>query len=929
MKNLLKKLSFVALILCSVVAIVGCKDPQPDPNPNPEPEQPQHTHSYGENDKCSCGQLNPEHEHSFGENEPKCTVCGQANPDYVAHTHVYAENGLCECGEFDPNHVHAYVDAKCPCGAWDYNDPRLYYQSAQSDDLGSINYWDSKESTIGNLIGYVHNGFWGTRMNEFKDGYEWYNVLANEKPQLLPESELKDADGNGIGLGTKFEFEVKVGAELKYNTLSQRPEFAAFKGREVEAEDYLTMWKAMFNQFNGIERGTENHEGAGSVKGVAEYYAATEHELSQPELDALWANVGYQVVERDGKAYIQVEFNVPCNEFYAMYYLASSLYAPMPQEFLDLVGGLKYYGTFSTDNTLSPVDTILSTGYYVTKTWELGKEILFVKNELIDTEGRYQFQGVHIQTIPAAKTDREAVFKEFLAGHLDGAGIPSTRLEEYQNHELTTVIPDSSTFKLNVNSCTQEEWNALFGENGSIVQTDPENYWDCEPLMSNDNFLRGLSYSINRKEYAETIGATPTANYFGSDYLSDPENGVTYNSTQAHKDATATSLAGTDGYGYNLALAQEFFKKACDELVANNIYEAGQEIVIEIAWQTQAQADEEGVILAKYIEDAFNSCGGALKVKCEHWVAVTWSDVYYNKMMVGQFDLGFGSVSGNSLNPLNFLEVLRSDNTSGFTLNWGVNTGVNTGAIEYDGMTWSFDALWEAADRGAYITADGELAGSLVDAVLLARTPNEDGSISYEIKWASVADKDAKFEVSKVAICNYEAYYMGGAYYEEYVDFEDENGIVKFTVSKELAELINGSLGIDLYFSTAIFGVPGETYLSFYSTSIETPTAVTEYLGVNEPNPEALPVVPEGGQVKSYVAASYEERTAIIGILEKFAVENFITGLTLYGDGGYTMYADRLVPGSGSWDNYVPGYGYGVFGEGKAEGFLTQIVAAE
>jgi hypothetical protein len=96
-----------------------------------------------------------------------------------------------------------------------------------------------------------------------------------------------------------------------------------------------------------------------------------------------------------------------------------------------------------------------------------------------------------------------------------------------------------------------------------------------------------------------------------------------------------------------------------------------------------------------------------------------------------------------------------------------------------------------------------------------------------------------------------------------------------------------------------------------------------------DPNPEATPVVPEGGQVKSYVAASYEERTEIIGILEKFAVENYITGLTLYGDGGFVMYADRLVPGSGSWDNYVPGYGFGVFSEGKAEGYLSAIVKAE
>ena len=926
MKDLLKKISSFVLVLALAFAVVGCK--QPD-----EPEQPQqqpHTHSYVEG-KCACGQKDPnwkepeQHQHAYGEND-YCS-CGEFNPN---HQHAFAANGYCFCGDFDPNHEHAYAEetAKCACGALNYNDPRLYYQSAQSEDLGSVNYWDSKESTVGNLIGYVHNGFWGTRMNEYKDGYEWYSVIANEKPRLL--NSLVDGEGNPINLGTKYEFEVKVGEELLYNTLSQKPEFAAFKGTQVQPEDYLTMWIAMFNQANGIERGTENQEGAGSIKGVAAFYEATEHEKTQEELVALWKElVAYDYEIRDGKCYIQVEFNVPCNPFYAMYYLASSLYAPMPQAFLDLIGGLKYYGTFSADNTLSPVDTTLSTGYYVAKTWELSKEIVFVKNELIDTEGRYQFQGVHIQTIAAAQTDREAVFKEFLAGHLDGASIPSTRLEEYQNHELATVVPDSSTYKLNVNSCTQEEWEALFGENGSVSPTAKENYWVCEPIMSNDNFLRGLSYSINRKEYAETIGATPTANYFGSDYLADPENGVTYNSTQAHIDATQNSLANTDGYGYNLALAQTYFKAACDELIAAGVYEAGQEIEIEIAWQTQAQADEEGVILAKYIEEAFNSCGGQLTVKCKHWVATTWSDVYYKKMMVGQFDLGFGSVSGNSLNPLNFLEVLRSDNSSGFTLNWGVDTGKVSDQIFYDGQYWSFDALWQAADSGAYVK-DGELAGSLVDAVLIGQTVNEDGSVDVQIKWAGVNDSQAEFAVSAIAVCNYEVYYQGGDYEEIYVEFEDNDGIVSFTIPAEYNAKVNGFIGYDVYFDSKVAGVPGSTYVSLYASTNAESICSQYYMGVwSEPNAEAAPEVPEGGQVFSYVASSYEERTKIIGILEKFAVENFITGLTLYGDGGYTMYADRLVPGSGSWDNYVPGYGFGVFGEGSAEGFLTAIVQAE
>ena len=447
--------------------------------------------------------------------------------------------------------------------------------------------------------------------------------------------------------------------------------------------------------------------------------------------------------------------------------------------------------------------------------------------------------------------------------------------------------------------------------------------------MSNDNFLRGLSYSINRKEYAETIGATPTANYFGSDYLSDPENGVTYNSTEAHKIATENSLANTDGYGYNLALAQEYFKAACDELIAAGTYNAGDTIKIEIAWQTQSQADEEGVILAKYIEDAFNNCGGNLTVKCVHWVATTWSDVYYKKMMVGQFDLGFGSVSGNALNPLNFLEVLRSDNSSGFTLNWGVDTGKKSEDIFFDGKYWSFDALWQAADSGAYVI-DGELAGSLVDAVLVAQTVNEDGSVDVEVKWAGVNDPQAEFAVSAIAVCNYEVYYQGGDYDEIYVEFTAEDDIVKFTIPAEYNAQVNGFVGYDIYFDSKVGGVPGSSYVSLYASTNPESTCSQYYMGVwADPNPEALPVVPEGGEVFTYVASSYEARTEIIGILEKYAVENYITGLTLYGDGGYTMYADRLIPGSGSWDNYVPGYGFGVFGEGGAEGYLTAIVAAE
>lgn len=816
--------------------------------------------------------------------------------------HEYVD-GVCSiCGEKDPNYVAPVKDPYA-----------MYYHAWESDDLGSVNYWDSKESTVGDLSAYVFAGFWDTRMNEDKDGYEWYPLLANEKPVA------QNADEDG--LATIYKFEVKVGSQLKYATMTKNEKLAKYNNQEVKLEDYLTPWKEMYNKSNGIERGSESLTGAGSIKGIGAYYQATENGFNEEA----WNKVGIKATEENGKAYLQFEFNVKCNAFYAMYYLASYLYTPIPASFLEEIGGLAKYGTFSEDNKLSPVDTCLSTGFYVLEKWENKKEIVYKRNENIKDGDRYAIEGVYIEILEAAKTDNEAAFKEFLANKIDATSIPSTQLDKYKSDPRTTTTLDSSTFKLNVNSCTQEEWIALFGANGTITQTKPADYWQCEPIMSNNNFLRGLSYSLDRKNLAELIGRSATGEYFGSAYLSDPENGVAYNSTQAHKDAVATLLEGTDGYGYSLALAKEYFKKACDELIAAGTYKSGDEITIEIAWQTQASVDREGAAIEKYITDAFNACGGGLTLKVKHFPCAVWSDVYYKKMMVGQFDLGMGSISGNALNPINFLEVLRSDNSSGFTLNWGADTSVVDGTLKYDGKDWSYNALWQAADQGAFV-ADGKL-GTTYNADLVSSKHNEDGTrtVKFLVNVVNTEDGQVKTELTDVVICWYD---YTEAYEEAALEWtvEEGTGYVVATVPAEIESKYLGTIGFDLYFSSEICGAPTTVYSSFYSYTKaydeETGELLDTWFEETNENPSAP--VSESGEAISYVAASYEERTIICAALEKWAVENFITGLTLYGDGGYVMYQDRLVPGSGSWDNYIPGYGFGV----QAEGSITKALGA-
>ena len=772
-------------------------------------------------------------------------------------------------------------------------DYSIYYQTYESDDLGTANYWDSKDEVAGNLFGYFAGSFWGTAMNEEKDGYDWICELAKEKPVA------QNADENG--LATIYKFEVKVGKDLVYNTMSDKAEFAAYKGREVKVEDYLTPWKEMFNKSNAIARGAEGLTGTGSIKGINEYYNGTETGFDQ----ALWDKVGIKAEMEGDKAYLTFEFNQPTNSFYAMYYLASSLYCPIPADFLELIGGLKNYATFANDGALTPVDTSLSTSYYMLESWQSGKEIVFRKNYLYEDGGRYQIPGVYTLILPAIKTDSEAGLKEFLAGNLDAVGIPSTKLEEYKNDPRATTTLDSTTTKLNLNTCTPEEWEALFGENGSVVQTPKDQYWAVEPAMYNDNFIKGLNYCINRQELASTLGRTPSNNYFGSSYLSDPENGVSYNSTQEHADAVASMMDNTDGYGYSLTLAQQYFKAAADELIAAGHYKAGDTIEIEITWQTQTNVDNVGNYIAKYMEDAFNSCGSELKLHINHYVPATWTDAYYAKMMLGQFDIGFGGVNGNSLNPLNFFEVLKSDNSSGFTLNWGVDTSAIDESLKYDGRNWSFDSLWTAADRGALVDGEGNMIDTY-DANFLSTTTNADGTVTVEFNVGELNVADATSKVSKIMIFGYtEADYSD--YVEEEVTFTVKDGVATATVTADQAAKYTAfaNMAYDVHFDVT---VDGETT----SDNLVT-VAVADKAG------EPIEMATDGEWV-TYVSASYEERTVILGILEKYAVENFLTGLVVYGDGGYVMYNERVNPGTGDWSNYIPGYGFGVLAEGDLLG---------
>ena len=714
---------------------------------------------------------------------------------------------------------------------------KRYYHTFETSDPAQINYADDKGAVVGDFIGYVASGYWDTRLNETNDGYEWYSLLANEKPVAQNADEVTH-------LATQYKWEIKVGGDLKYDTLTTKPTLAAFKDRAVEAQDYITPYQMYYTKKLGWARSAENLDGAGSIKGAAAYYAASAEGFNA----TAWENVGIKVSEEDGKWYMSVEFNVPCTPFYAMYYMASSMFSPVPQAFIEELGklngaaegeewvkGAAIFGKTNIDLGVTPVDTFLSLGVYTIEAWVKDEEIVFKRNPnyTICGEDRYKIAGIHFDILEAAANDPEAAWKELNAGNLSACGVPSTQKQDRtRNDDIAYAVytPGSGNYKLNVNACDQKLWNQLFGTNGSITKTKVADYWECEPAMSNTDFLLGLSWAIDRVTFAESLGRGPSINYFGDAYLSDPENGIVYNTTEAHQAAMADlTQNGEYEYGYNLEIAKEYFDSACQTFIEEGIYKEGDTIEIEIAWQTTSQFTTYGDPLIEMWQSAFKPIGDkyGLTLKVENWAGAVWSDVYYKKMMVGQFDIGFGSISGNALNPINFLEVLKSDNSSGFTLNWGSDTSeVN---LEYNGKLWSFDSLWQAADAGGFFEQGTCVPAHAADMLLdetgedydpSCYTENEDGSVTLIIDTNMMVADGLVIDVENVA---FDGYNGAGKYVEWKCDFEfdSETGLLTVEVEKEAVDTllkgnnnayINAAHGhyvmIDVYYANSYNRIP-------------------------------------------------------------------------------------------------------------------------
>lgn len=608
-----------------------------------------------------------------------------------------------------------------------------YWNEGDSSDPGKINALDDNGAQVSGLYDYIASGYFGIKMNSGKNGYDWYGVLSSQDHAFIVKDGVAKYPDDPEETSTTWRVYVRTGEAggVKFHTNSADPDRKAFDGRYVTLDDYLNAFKILLCKKFNYYRGSELSKGSGYsyISGAKEYWDATTNGIDE----TAFAGVGVKGGHDDAKGdYLEFTLGAPTNRFYARYALASNLYAPINLDFFNLVtengSQAKNYGGYNSDKSFTPVDNILSTNSLALESWETDVGIAFKRNddwfERVQDPNLYQIPGVYVHIWEAAKESPTYMFEQFLAGKIDSASIPKDYVEQYAADERTTTVPGSTVLKLNVNSCTQEEWNALFGSNGTIAQLGDDAY-ACKPWMSNENFIKGLFFSIDRQEYAAKRGSIAATTYFSSAYLSDPEAGQSYNATDEHKAAVADFWGDTlETGGYSEALSRAAFNDAIDELLASGDVKDGDKLTIECWWMAKSQIQNNGVDIAEYVQTAFNGSSNAqahnLTLEFKNSAVDVWSDCYDKHLQIGMFDLGYGAINGNTQDPLNFMEVLKSDNSSGFTLNWGKDTSELD--LAYNNETWSFDSLWAAVDHGV-VLKDGkpvtpaEISGASVEVV--------------------------------------------------------------------------------------------------------------------------------------------------------------------------------------------------------------------
>jgi ABC-type oligopeptide transport system substrate-binding subunit len=548
------------------------------------------------------------------------------------------------------------------------------YRTSSPYNPVTFNQWKYDTSTDKTFMEEYLGNLYDYGINDNKNGYDIIPVMAEGMPSPVNET-ISDY---GVLVSHTWNIPVKDGLEWSYFNNGDAPSYVT--DNYITAEDFIDTYKLALDEewFRAISGGGDFICSTQAIEGVSDYLDGT----------GTWEDVGIKLI--DGQ--IQFTFVNEMAKGDITYWLMQSNVTPIHIEMYNEIG--ETYGT-------SP-ETIAYHGPYVITEYIEDSLLALEKNPNYAELDLDFFTHKTFQIIE----NSEILFITFEVGKLEAVGLPTSKFEEYKDAPTLKEIPGSTIYRINING---------FGTIENERERFPESTWTPEPILANEDFKRAMFFAIDRWYLAEDVYSIryPSIFLFSDAYLVDYQTGIPYRYTEQGLSVGEGLAPAT--LGFNFSAAQAFYSIAIQAEIAAGNYTAGTadnwtEIIIDFYYLSDS---DEQVAMFEYIELAFETAF----IDSENFIRVdivgypkAFPDIYYDHMLLAEFDLAIGGISGSTLDASSFLDTYSSDNRSGFTLNWGIDTSEANILVEYidsDGIMhqeyWSFDAISSVLNGEVYV----------------------------------------------------------------------------------------------------------------------------------------------------------------------------------------------------------------------------------
>ena len=689
---------------------------------------------------------------------------GAARVMYSDRTQLFSEtyNGVMGFGvafsQFSQDDSHVKMLGETYGNAGEYT-----YRSSFNTDPKTLNPWIADDSNSSDFIDLFSGGLYDAYFDASKLGFEILPSLAAAEPIAVHNPK----EINGQTYSTTWRIPIKDNLKWTFHPGINTAALPA--GYDVlNVQDYLWTWRtAMENNWFRARTGGGDFISQG-IKGASKFIDGK----------IPWSEVGIRLADGTTNT-IEIEFLREKSAFEVKYGFMGGVLQPICKELYDAVGGEAGYGKTPT--------TVAASGIYYMDKLENGALITYKKNPLHPDAALYHYTGQQFRYINGS----ENIFMEFLAGRLDGAGVPSARVTEFENDPRVKVSSDPTTWRIMINGFgsveARNEYQAQYPQLGL------EDY-EPEPILAYKEMRQALYYGFNREYAAVNVVKTylPAHTLFTSTYFLDGNSALGVRADAAGQ-AVFDDFAG-ETFGYVPQAAKDLFKAAVAKGIAAGDYVKGTasnytEIVLDFVYASSGSTAAQAMVaeIKRQYEGILVDDVNFVKIIIDV-NDVAFPNNYYDYMMVANCDLGLGGISGSLLDAPSFLDVFNDDNYGGFTLNWGIDTHtanvevsyVNNGITVYE--TWSYNALVAALNRKVYIK-DGVEQKAFASAEALV---NAYIDMAGEEKLSSGAAADIA-----------EALYGDLEDYADSLDYDLVIGIKAITVSGNHILFVIGKIGND------------------------------------------------------------------------------------------------------------------------------------